>query len=620
MRAGPGGTRDADLAAAAGLEGLEGLAERWRAAWPEALAAWGRTSRLHAPVLARPVGVGVPSFAWFDLARVTVHVDLADVVRLGLEDHAVAVLAHEVGHHLLAPVDRRTTVRIAARVRAGLVDHDHLVPAIANLWADLLINDRLQRSGRADLAGVWRALGAAEDPIMALVLRADEILWGLPARSLAGRAVPVDDDAAWLCARLARAYAQDPVGGAAGFAALVRTAIGEDALREPASPALLRLTCADAGDEHGLPSGLGSDPTLAGPVVHPVLDPAVTGTAPADAGTAASAPLPPVAAREAGALGRGRGEATGSSTLLPPDLHAVLAALGDPTTLEEVAIAWYRDRASAHLVPFPVDRTVGEPEPLLGGYEPWEVGDDLGDVDWTGTVTASPVVVPGRTTLRRQTHDDVPAFPDERPLDLDLYLDSSGSMPDPKRFSAVALAGAVLALSALRVGARVQATTWSGPGQVAGTDGFTRDATAVLRAVVAHFGGGTAFPVDLLCRTYLGGAGAAPTTTRRTHVAVVSDSGVRTLFAPRDRRDPRTTDTATAGQVLRALERAAGGTSLLLDVPAPARAVTAEALPDDVDVYWVDADTPLVEVAEAFARRHWGSRGRHGSAGSGGRR
>ena len=56
----------------------------------------------------------------------------------------------------------------------------------------------------------------------------------------------------------------------------------------------------------------------------------------------------------------------------------------------------------------------------------------------------------------------------------------------------------------------MQATTWSGPDQVAGTDGFTRDADAVLRAVVAYFGGSTAFPLDLLRRTHLGDPAAAP--------------------------------------------------------------------------------------------------------------
>lgn len=575
---------------------VEAVAARWRAAWPDALAAWGRASRMHAPVLHTTDAPDVGSFAWYDGQRVEVHVDLADAVGRGLADHAVAVLAHEVGHHLLSPVDHRTRVRVAARVRAGLVDQDRLVGPVANLWSDLLINDRLQRTGGADVAAVWRALGPPTDPLMALVLRADEILWRLPRGALCGDAA-VDESAAWLCARLVRVYARDPVGGAGGFASLVRTTLAQHDLEDAGLPdAVLRVVCTDEGDAAGLPYGLAGDPVLGLPVVHPALDPAVVGDAATPTG-----PEPPTA------TGTARGHE--GNTLLPADLHAVLQALGDTVALEDVAVAWYRERASAHLVPFPVERRPAVPDPLLGGYEPWDVGDDLADVDWTGTVTTSPVVVPGLTTVRRQVLDDAPADRAVRPVDLDLYLDSSGSMPDPRRFSHVALAGAVLALSALRVGARVQATTWSGPQQVAGTDGFTRDADAVLRAIVAYFGGGTAFPLPLLARTYLGDDGHAPAATGPTHVAVVSDDGVLTLFQPVGRGpDGRYRTDPDDDRAVRALARAGGGASLLLDVPERRRGAVSAVVPDGVDVYWVDADARLVDFAADFARRTWSPR------------
>ncbi|MFC8190425.1 hypothetical protein ACFUMH_02045 [Cellulomonas sp. NPDC057328] len=574
---------------------LDALAEAWRARWPDALAAWGRASRMHPPVLHTSPVPGARSFAWYDTRRVEVHADLVHALALGVEDHALAVLAHEVGHHLLAPVDRRTGLRIAARVRAGLVDQDHLVGVVANLWCDLLVNDRLQRTGGADWAATWRALAPASDPLMALVLRADEMLWHQPRGSLTGPGVDVDEGAAWLCARLVRAYARDPVGGAAGFASLVRTALPEDALRDLDVRRLRLVVCGDADEGTGLPAGLAGDPSLAAPVLHPSLDPAVVGDVTGGAtGTADEDVQPPVA--DASAPGSAHG--TLGSTLLPGDLHAVLLALGDTTSLEDVAIAWYRDRAAAYLVPFPVERTPGVPEHLVGGYDTWEVGDDLADVDWTGTVTASPVVLPGVTTVRREVLDDAPALARETPVDLDLYLDSSGSMPDPKRFSAIALAGAVLALSALRVGARVQATTWSGPHQVAGTDGFTRDPEAVLRAVVAHFGGATAFPLGVLRRTYLGDDGRPPAATRPTHIAVVSDDGARTMLA-----DASPDGDGPTPLAVQALERAGGGGSLLLDVPEGWRSRTEAGLPAGYDVHWVGADTDLVDFARDFARR-----------------
>lgn len=566
----------------------DALVQRWQDAWPAAQAAWGTTTRVHPPVLHTDPVADVGSFAWYDSGTVEVHVDLADVHRRGLDDHAVAVLAHEIGHHVLAPAHRRTALRVAARVRAGLVDQDDLVGPVANLWQDLLINDRLQRTGRADLVAVWRALGPAKDPLMALVLRACELLWELPRTTLCGTAHPVDEGAAWLCARLVRAYARDPVGGAGGFAALVRTSLPESALTDALATSVRAVACPDASG--ALPHGLAGDASLVAPVVHPSLDAAVVG----DVAPAPEAPAPTTLTPDA------PGSATGhtGNMLLPADLHAVVHALGGTSTPEDVAVAWYRERAARHLVPFPQRRTAQPVDPLLGGLDPWEVGDDLADVDWTGTVTASPVVVPGMTTLRRAFHDDEPVVRDDAPVDLDLYLDSSGSMPDPKQFSWVALAGAVLALSALRVGARVQATTWSGPGQVAGTDGFTRDPDAVLRAIVAHFGGGTAFPLPVLARTFLGHDGRPPTTTRPTHVAVVSDDGVSTMCGQGWPPQPDPDRTA-----VRALAAAGGGGSLLLDAPPHRRA--AVVLPEGYDTYWVDGDAALVDFARTFARRTW---------------
>ena len=166
----------------------------------------------------------MPSWAWYSLDDVEVHVDLTVVRERHVEDHALAVLAHEIGHHLLAPVDWASHVRIAARVQIGLVDLDHLVGLVSNLWCDLLINDRLQRQLGVDRAALSAAVGPPDpdDVLMLLVLRTNEILWGLPRGALVGDD-PAPDDQALLCSRLVRAYSRDPVGGAAGFATLVRS-------------------------------------------------------------------------------------------------------------------------------------------------------------------------------------------------------------------------------------------------------------------------------------------------------------------------------------------------------------------------------------------------------------
>ncbi|GII98122.1 hypothetical protein CLV28_1449 [Sediminihabitans luteus] len=597
------------------------LAEAWAEAWPRALAAWGPYTRLHAPVL-HEAPQRQRSFAWFSTADVEVHIDLAEVVRLGVDDHPVEVLAHEVGHHLCSPGDLRQSARIAARVRVGLqeaAEVDGMVALVSNLWSDMLINDRLQRRAGLDMVGLWHALPRPREGLWQLVMRTDEILWGTGPGVLTAPDVDVPESEALLCARLVRSYADDPVGGAAGFALLVAPLLPALDRDEKAGTALRLgsgLVCRQHEPEGSVPRGVATETGLGAPAVHPADDARVVGV---DA-TQAETPDDPASDDgdpDDGTFPTRSASDVDGNTLEPADLHAVLRALGLATTEAEAARTWYQEHAARHLVPFPDRPASTVTEPLLGAHETWDVGDELADVDWGASVARSPVVVPGMTTVRR-TWDEQPGDETARqPVDLDLYLDSSGSMPDPvRRRAPIALAGAVLALSALRAGARVQATTWSGPDQIAGTDGFTRDANRVLDAIVAHFGGSTSFPLPLLARTHLGDAvtGAPPTRRGPCHVAVISDDGVTSMAddvtgGPWNR--PVLVAPASTSVAARALAAADGGGSLVLQV-YPGASVLSEIdwmLPG-YDVYPVITDADLVRFSSSFARRLWGARPR----------
>jgi hypothetical protein len=189
------------------------------------------------------------------------------------------------------------------------------------------------------------------------------------------------------------------------------------------------------------------------------------------------------------------------------------------------------------------------------------------------------------------------------PVDLDLYVDSSGSMADPRAHTSFpTLAGAVVALSALRAGARVQATLWSGARQFQSTAGFVRDERAVLRILTGYFGGGTAFPLHVLRDTY------DRRRSRPAHILVVSDDGASTMFDAVDERGTSGWDVARA-----ALARAGGGGTLVLNLwtgwektSAPAyqtilRARDQEGWPVHAVTSWDE----LVEFARQFSRRHY---------------
>jgi hypothetical protein len=109
----------------AGAHEMEPLTARWRAAWPQALAAWSRYTHLHDPRLCASTLEAAKeglhgSFAMIRLVDQSVVIDLEAVRRYRLEDYAVEILAHEIGHHVLAPGNATDHMRMLARIRRGL--------------------------------------------------------------------------------------------------------------------------------------------------------------------------------------------------------------------------------------------------------------------------------------------------------------------------------------------------------------------------------------------------------------------------------------------------------------------------------------------------------------------
>jgi hypothetical protein len=197
--------------------------------------------------------------------------------------------------------------------------------------------------------------------------------------------------------------------------------------------------------------------------------------------------------------------------------------------------------------------------------------------------------------------------PSREPIDLDLYVDSSGSMPNPAvQLSYPALAGAIIVLSALRAGARVQATLWSGKHQFQSTPGFIRDETAILRVLTAHYGGGTQFPLHVLRDTYA----ARRPDERSVHVLSISDDGVTTMFEDNDERGH------SGWQICaQAMKKGRGGGTLALNItrewekPAHSRyrnlAATLRRARDaqEWQIHAVPTLEGLVAFAHAFSRQ-----------------
>lgn len=587
---------------------MQALLARWQAAWPEALAVWSRYTRLQWPQLCESrveaAQQGLQgSFAMIRLKDQRIVIDLPAIATLQLEDHAVEILAHEIGHHVLVPGNMTDHLRMLARIRAGLPTLEAQAPMVANLYADLLINDRLQRQEGLRLADIYRRLAGERAPgtqaatslVWDLYLRIYEQLWKLPRGCLGAVSNdPRIEADAWLGARLVRVYAGDWLAGAGGFAALLLPYLVEDeAAAQHAVQQLLDTL--DAGEGCEPYGGIDIEGDEAG-ATHPAHDPAVTGEGAVQRSEDAA---PDEAARTSASQGQ---------TRQPFEYGELLRAAGLKIDDHEAAVRYYRERALPHLVPFPRRTRPDSPEPLLEGLDPWELGDPLDALDGLQSVLLSPRVIPGVTTVQRHYGQEPGQTQVKSPIDLDLYVDSSGSMPNPQQHvSYLSLAGAVIALSALRSGSRVQVTLWSGKNQFMRTNGFVLDEPAILRTLTGFYGGATAFPIHLLRETYLG-------TTRRerpTHILHISDDGITTMFE----RDELGNDGWDISA--RSLATAGGGGSMALQLApgwqndgsrwmAPVSKALARARDEQGwEVFAISELEDLLEFARAFARRHY---------------
>jgi len=576
----------------------EDLLSQWQAAWQPALTAWSRFTKLAAPVWlmdeAQEKAEGLSdSFAMIRLTDHSVVVSLRQVAELGLGRFAREVLAHEVGHHVLAPADLSDNGRLLARLRAALPGLDHLAPFVGNLYTDLLINDRLVRSEGLDLAGLYQALKPKSTSdtgdLWNLYMRIYELLWSLQVGTLTqGRVTDEMRTDAALAARLMRAYSRDWLEGIGRFATLLHPYLTrEQGKAEKGFGTWLDAVRAGAGDD--IPDGLAQieEGEITGSL-HPRDDPELSGIDAAGDGEPKGRGTHKVGDREmAGGLKRRyRG---------PSDYTELMKTAGVKVPDHQLIMRYYKELARRHLIPFPSRQLPQASDPLPEGLDPWDPGEPVAAVDWLESVVRSPRVIPGVTTLQRSFAIAEGAEPEKQPLDLYLGIDCSGSMVNPARqLSYPVLAGAVVALSALRSGARVMACLSGEPGEYDQTDGFVRSDTEILRLLTGYLGTGYAFGVGRLKESIVDG----PPVRHPLHILVVSDADWFYMLG----------EFPDGWQLAeQALAKAGGGATALLNIPYAPGIGEKRAIKRLDAIGWgvhlVSTEEELVDFARSFARR-----------------
>lgn len=572
--------------------------QAWRAAWPRALACWSRFTKLTEPRIcltsgeARQEGLA-GSFAMIRLTDQAVVIDLPEVRKFGLEGHAVEILAHEIGHHVYAPASLLDQGRMLARMRRTLPTREQLAPLVANLYTDLLINNRLQRDGELDILGVYhRVVGETANRAWTLYMRIYEILWAREKGSLAKGEIDdrLEGDAQ-LGARLIRSYARDWMDGSGRFAALMLPYLLED--QGSSTEELLRgLMDARGGckESDPIPGGLAEiEPGELEGALHPADDPELSGLPRQEPELIPGAVEPGGEGRSLLGGNRKYREYRG-----PVEYGQILKSLGAQLSDHEITMRYYRERAMPHLVPFPQRVLPESTEPLPEGLDVWDIGQPLNAVDWLETVTRSPRIFPGYTTVQRTYGTDQGTEPERLPVDLYLGIDCSGSMPNPQHYlSFPILAGAIIALSALRSGSRVKVVLSGEPGGSITTGEFIRDEAGVLHVLTDYLGTGYAFGIGRLQATFP----QRKPTDRPVHILLLTDHDIYSML-----------DEKHAGQLgwdvaREAAEKARGGATYVLHMPPEwEKDKIARMNGDGWDVHCVQEWEDIVEFARLFSR------------------
>jgi hypothetical protein len=167
------------------------------------------------------------------------------------------------------------------------------------------------------------------------------------------------------------------------------------------------------------------------------------------------------------------------------------------------------------------------------------------------------------------------------------------------------LAGAIIALSALRSGSKVMVALSGEPGQTITTGGFVRDEWTILKTLTGYLGTGTTFGIHRLAETF----DAWPPTARAVHILIVSDND---LFGMLDRTQKGRLGWDVARQ---SLKKARGGGTYVLELPGyllNSEASAAQSVPgcrrmeaEGWTVSPVSSMDELVEFARQFSQARY---------------
>lgn len=572
----------------------------WKSHWQQAKLEWNPLLRLQEPIWclshqeAKKEGL-TGSFAMIRLTDHRIVINLEEILTHELADYAIEVLSHEIGHHIFTPANLHDNVILLNRIRFGLPGIEDRAPMVSNLYTDFIINDKLQRVNKLRILDVYKAINSEGNftEFWTLMMRTYEYLWRLNRGELATNksyhSKKVDADASLLAA-LIRSFSKNWIHGGGRFAVMLYPYLMDDkAFNEARKKMLVLLDAEDAGMGAMDISGL-TELDLEG--YDEVID--MRKEAIGLKGDNENE-------FEGNSLGIDRNKVGGHGPrngYMGPGNYIDLMKQVNPNADEQRLVnAYYKEIALSHLIDFPVEISENASLDLPEGLETWDIGDPMEELDWLHSAIQSPSLFPGLTTQKRTYGSDSDNTISEKPLNVYIGIDCSGSMVNPKQnFSWPVLAATIIGLSALRSGASVMGCLSGEPGTYLETEGFITDEIDLLTTLTSYLGTGYAYGIERLRVPF------EEKPKKNSHIVIVTDNDIFSMLDADTHTKQSNWELAEM-----ALKNCGGhGTMVLHSNPDYQKDLVIRLKNMGWNMYYVTNETELLTFASEFSHQNYG--------------
>ena len=438
--------------------------------WPKAQKHWSQFLLLSEPMHSADCA----SIAQIHLGSRQVRLNYQMIAKHELGDCIEALLAHEIGHHVRYPGTLATEARMRLLEKTLIPIEGY---SVTNLFTDLMINQFLGEHYQDEFVRAYQALVPYEkwerDPAFIFYLSVYEELWGLAegallqscSRDFAKMYPGFRGDARLLADKL---FHMEPniFTQFLFFVSVLSRYIKPPTFDKPESQSPQKCHA--------------DEPT------------------PEDWAEA----LVPTGRERAAiekAVAEGWLSTEDAEKLAGKDaLQRRIAGLpgmqsGNADCVPEIMAAYYRREAEKYLIDPPTEKILGDAI-VPTAIEEWQSGDPVNEIDWLQTFLNGGPELGAAQPLKRERIADIEGYekPIWRPF-IEVYLDVSGSMPDPRcTVNAMTLASLILITAAVRKGGWARAVLYS-------TDtveywSWCRSERELSGFLMHYFGAGTEFP------------------------------------------------------------------------------------------------------------------------------